>query len=123
MRRAFVAGLLLMMAGCGSRSTDSWLKQLEDPDVVARRQAIRELGARSADAPRIVPALVKALGDESPYVRRDAAVTLGKFGPDAREATAALRQASKDRDSQVRAAAAAALKKIDQAGPRRVTGE
>jgi HEAT repeat protein len=116
MRRAFVAGLLVLMAGCGSRSTDDWLKQLEDPDVVKRRQAIRELGARPADAARVVPALAGALGDESPYVRRDAAVALGKFGPDAREAAPALRRASKDRDPQVRAAAVAASKKIEPAG-------
>ena len=79
MHRLFLIGLALVLAGCG-KSTEDWLAQLKDGDVVKRRQAIRELGARNADASQIVPALTEALRDESGYVRHDAATTLGKFG-------------------------------------------
>ena len=63
--RAFaVLSLALLAAGCGSRSTDYWLKQLKDPAVVKRRQAIRELGERNSDAERVVPALVLSHGSK-----------------------------------------------------------
>jgi HEAT repeat protein len=105
-------GLLLLAAGCGPRSTDHWLQQLKDSDVVKRRQAVRELAARSGDAGRVVPALAAALADESPYVRHDAATTLGTFGSDGRPAVAALSAALKDKDANVRRAATGALKQI-----------
>jgi HEAT repeat protein len=113
MRRLFVTGLVLLAAGCGSLSTDDWLQRLKNPDVVKRRQAIRELGSRTAEAPKIVPALSQALRDESGYVRHDAAVSLGKFGAEAREAVPALVSALKDKEQNVRKAAGAALRKID----------
>jgi HEAT repeat protein len=114
MRRLTPIGLaLLLVAGCGPRSTDDWLRQLKDAEVVKRRQAVRELGARLAEAGRIVPALTDALRDESGYVRHDAATTLGKFGGEARTAVPALVGALKDRERTVRTAAAAALKKVD----------
>jgi HEAT repeat protein len=103
---------LVLLAGCGARSTDDWLQQLKDPDVVKRRQAIRELGGRTEEAGRVVPALVEALHDGSEYVRRDAAATLGKFGPDAVAAVPALKGALKDNDQIVRKAAEAAIRKI-----------
>ena len=96
MRKLVLAGLILLLAGCGPRSTDAWLRQVKDAEVVKRRQAIRELGTRAGDAPRIVPVLREALRDENGYVRRDAAVTLGKFGPEAREAVPSLLDALKD---------------------------
>jgi HEAT repeat protein len=114
MRRLLVLGLVALLAGCVSLSTDDWLRQLKDPDVVKRRQAIRELGSRTAEAPKIVPTLAEALRDESGYVRHDAALSLAKFGPDARGAVPALVTALKDKDQSVRKAAGAALKKIDQ---------
>ncbi len=104
---------LVLAAGCGPRSTDDWLARLKDPDVVKRREAVRELAAREGEAERVVPALTEALADENGYVRRDAAVALGKFGPEARPAVPALSAALKDRDANVRRAAAASLKKID----------
>jgi HEAT repeat protein len=113
MRRLLLASLaLLVVAGCGSRSTDYWLQQLKDPDVVKRRQAVRELGTRTSEAGRVVPALAEALRDESQYVRHDSATTLAKFGPEAESAVPALRVALKDKDNNVRRAAEAALKKI-----------
>src|SRR5712691_6602525 len=90
--------VLVLLAGCRGKSTEDWLRQLKDPDVTLRRQAIRELGALPGEAARIVPALIEALRDENPYVRHDAALTLGKFGPAAKEAIPALNLAVKDRE-------------------------
>jgi HEAT repeat protein len=115
MRRLTVIGLVLLAAGCGSRSTDHWLRQLKDADVVKKRQAVRELGSRPAEGGRVVPALTETLGDADPYVRHDSATALGKFGPDARTAAPALKTALKDKDAHVRKAAEAALKKIGPA--------
>src|SRR5262245_61089138 len=112
MRRPILMGVVLSMAGCAP-STDDWVRQLKDPEVVKRREAVRELGARTAEAQRIVPPLTEALRDGSPYVRHDAALALGKLGAEARAAVAALTTAMKDKDRSVRAAAGKALKKID----------
>jgi HEAT repeat protein len=111
MRRLLLIALLLLAAGC-SRSTDHWLGQLKDSDVIKRRQAVRELALRTGDAGRIVPALTEVLRDENPYVRHDAATTLGLFGSKARSAVPALETVRKDRDANVRRAAAAAVKQI-----------
>ena len=92
MRPIMVVGLVLFVAGCG-RSTDDWLRQLHDRDVVKRRQAIRELGSRTEDAERVVAALTEALRDESGYVRHDAATAVAKFGAAAKPAAPALTQA------------------------------
>jgi HEAT repeat protein len=112
MRRFLVTALALLAVGCGARSTEHWLRQLKDPDVVKRRQAIRELGERTSEAAGVVPALAESLRDDSEYVRHDAATALGKFGPEAGGAVAALRAALKDRDPNVRRAAESALKKV-----------
>jgi HEAT repeat protein len=114
MRCLLILSLLLFVSGCtGSRSTDDWLQQLKDPDVVKRRQAIRELGDRTADAERVAPALAEALQDENRYVRHDAAITLAKLGTAAKQGVPALRTALKDKERSVRKAAAQALKKIN----------
>ena len=112
MKRAVLAVLLLVVVGCGHKTTGDWLAQLKDPDVTRRRQAIRELGAAGHDAEKVVPALAEALKDESPYVRHDAATTLPKFGDAARSAVPGLKTALKDKDQNVRHAADLALKKI-----------
>ncbi|MDB5310560.1 MAG: repeat-containing protein [Gemmataceae bacterium] len=122
MRFGVVAVVLLLAAGCRAPSTEDWLRQLKDSDVVKRREAIRELGARPGEAGSVVPALTEALGDESSYVRHDAATTLGKFGPDAKEAVPALTTALKDKDHSVRVAAGAALKRIDPQAAKNVGG-
>jgi HEAT repeat protein len=111
MRRLWVVGLLLLI-GCG-RSTDDWLTQLKDADVVKRREAVRELASHPGDAGRAAAALGEALRDESSYVRRDAAIALGKLGPEAKAASAALLAARTDKDRGVRKAAEEALKRVD----------
>jgi HEAT repeat protein len=123
MRRLLILTVPLFMAvaGCtGSPSTDDCLQQLKDPDVVKRREAIRELGGQMADAERITPALAEALRDENRYVRHDAAVTLGKLGPEANRVVPALVDALKDRERSVRKAAAQALQKINPKGESKV---
>jgi HEAT repeat protein len=112
MRRLLLVSLCALIVGCGSHTTDHWLRQLKDPDVVKRRQAIRELGERTSEAGRVVPALAEALRDDSEYVRHDTATTLGKLGPEARPAVPELLAAAKDRQPNVRRAARAALKKV-----------
>ena len=113
MQRFAAIVLIGLTGGCG-RSTDDWMRQLKDPEVVKRREAIREL-ASTADAARVVPALIEALGDENHYVRRDAAIALGKYGHESRDAVPALLAARKDKERSVRKAAEDALKRIDPA--------
>ena len=50
MRLPVVMGLALALAGC-SPSTDDWVGRLKDAEVVKRRQAVRELAARTAEGP------------------------------------------------------------------------
>jgi HEAT repeat protein len=105
--------LLLLLAGCDAPTTETWLEQLKDADVVKRRQAVRELAGRPADADRVIPALMEALGDDNGYVRHDAALALGKFGADASEAVPILVAALRDKTTNVRVAAERSLKRID----------
>ena len=112
MKRAMLLPILLFVLGCSQKSTEDWLKQLKDDDVVLRREAIRELGDSPRETERIVPALTEMLRDKNPYVRHDAALTLGKFGPDARAAVPAIKALLKDKDQSVRHGITAALKKI-----------
>ena len=112
MRRLVIMSLAVLTLGCGSRSTDYWLQQLKDPDVVKRRQAIRELGSRTAEAEQVVPNLAEALRDENEYVRHDSAIVLANFGADAQPAVPALIAALEDKDRNVRRAAEATLKRI-----------
>ena len=113
MRQFILVGLVLMASGCSSPSTEHWLGQLSDPDVVRSREAIREFAKRTAEPERVVPALTEALRDENGYVRHDAAWAIGHFGAEAQEALPALNVALKDEARNVRIAAVSALKKID----------
>jgi HEAT repeat protein len=114
MRYLLLISLPMLLAGCTSNQTTAdWLRQLKDPDVVKRRQAIRELGVQLTDAGPIAAALAEALHDNNSYVRHDAALTLGKLGPEARPAVPHLTVALKDKERSVRKAAARALKRIN----------
>jgi HEAT repeat protein len=120
MRRLLLMTCFGLIAGCAGPSTEDWVRQLKDEDVVKRRQAVRELQTRAADADRIVPALTEALRDENAYVRHDAAIALGLFGAEAQGSVHALRTALKDKEANVRQAAAQALQRIDPATARKV---
>jgi HEAT repeat protein len=116
-----VMGLLLTTSGCGLRSADELLAQLNDPDVLKRREAINELAARRLNPRRSIPALAAALQDPSGFVRHDAASALGVFGPQGRAALPALAQSmTRDPARPVRVAAAASLKRIDPEVARRL---
>jgi HEAT repeat protein len=112
MKRGMLLVFVVFVVGCGQKTTDDWLKQLKDEDVLFRREAIRELGECSGEPERVVPALTEMLRDKDQYVRHDAALTLGKFGPDARGAIPAIKAMLKDKNQNVRHGIAAALKKI-----------
>ncbi len=112
MKRLIMLTFVVLVAGCSQKTSDDWLKQLKDPDVLLRREAIRELGDCSGETERVVPALTEMLHDKNPYVRHDAALTLGKFGPEARAAVPAIKILLKDKDQSVRHGIVAALRKI-----------
>lgn len=120
MRRLLVLSLVVLAAGCGPRSTDHWLRQLKDPDVVKRRQAVRELGARTAEAERVVPALAEALRDADPHARAEAAFALADPPKEPRERSAEerrlvlplLRGLLDDPDEEVRGNAARTLSQV-----------
>jgi HEAT repeat protein len=115
MKRSVCMVLLVLVMGCSQRTTDDWLKQLKDSEVPLHREAIRELGTRTDEAGRIVPAFTEALRDQNHYVRHDLAITLGKFGKEARGAIPALKALLKDKEPSVRQGAANSLKKISAA--------
>ncbi len=112
MKRSLLMAFLVFVAGCGQKTTDDWMRQLKDGDVLLRREAIRELGDCREEAGRVVPALTEMLHDKDQYVRHDAALTLGKFGPEARESVPAIKALLNDRRQNVRHGISAALKKI-----------
>ena len=114
-RGIFLVSLMCVL-GCGQKTTEDWLKQLKDQEVQLRREAIRELGARTDEAERIVPALTEMLHDQSHYVRHDAVIALGKFGSEARGAFPAVKALLKDKEQSVRQGANATLRKIAAEG-------
>jgi vesicle coat complex subunit len=105
--------LVVVVAGCGAKSTGEWVEQLRSPDASLRLHAVRALGERGSEGAVVVPALAEALKDEDAFVRRDAALALGKLGPEARQAVPGLLAALRDKKPAVRKAAAEALKTID----------
>jgi HEAT repeat protein len=122
MRIITAAGLVVLLAGCGGRSTAEWAEQLNDADASRRLEAVRQLQQRGTEAEEVVPALARALKDENAFVRRDAASALGKLGAEAQPAVPALLALRRDRERSVRKAVASALREIDPAAAARVDG-
>jgi HEAT repeat protein len=118
-----IAGLVVLMAGCGAaqptsvggKPVDYWVRALHDPDARLRKRAALKLGnAGSVDA-TVIPALIETLQDRDPGVRAQAVLALLRMGPAAREASQALQErAVKDWDATVRAYAVKALEKVQQ---------
>lgn len=106
-----VACELLLLVGCGSRTT-RLVAELQDPDPAIRCAAARALGDAPGDAATIVPALAAACGDEELEVRERACESLGQFGPAAEAGLVALEQALKDGQRPVCLAAAMAILRV-----------
>jgi HEAT repeat protein len=116
-RTLLACGLAVLLAAAQApteptfqgRPLSHWLKQLEAPEVGARRDAIAALAALGPDAAAAVPALLKALDDDDTQVRRGAITALGRIGPKARAAVPALTQALEDKNRDYRFLALRAL--------------
>jgi HEAT repeat protein len=106
---------LLLGVGCGGRSTDDWIGQMQAKDSAQRLRAIKALSERTAEADEIIPVLIKSLKDEDSFVRRDAAQALGRFGTAAQIAVPALLSLARTRPAPDGKAALGALKQIDPA--------
>src|SRR5262245_44089591 len=113
MRKLTIAGLALLLGGCGGKSTGELVEQLKSKEATDRLHAVHALSAKRAEAVVVVPALTATLKDADPFVRRDAALALAKLGPEAQAALAALQPLLKDRNQGVRKAAAKAVQAID----------
>ena len=105
--------MCLLLAGCARDGVDTWIAQLQNPDVEVRRAAARALEQQTQFDNRVVVALTKTVADSDAEVRRLSINTLGKIGPPAASGLPALTARIKDTDSSVRLKAALAIQKID----------
>jgi HEAT repeat protein len=106
--------VLLVCAGCKSqKSTDELIADLKSNQEKDRLVAVRLLPQRSADAERIIPAMIESLKDSEGDIRWSAAIGLGSFGDKAKDAIPALQAALHDKDARVREAAGKAIIRID----------
>ena len=111
----FLFFCFLGCGGCGKKSTDELIRDLNSPLEKDRITAVRLLPERTADAERIVPGLIESLKDKEGDIRWSAAIGLGRVGELAKDAIPALQAAQHDRDARVREAAGVALSRIDPA--------
>jgi HEAT repeat protein len=120
MKQMLIAGLLLLLVGCGrpqptlahGKPVSYWVEALQHADPHERKKAVQVLGNIGPADPAVVPALAGAIKDRDAGVRGEAVLALLKIGPAAQEAAPALREAGKDRDPHVRANAAKALARM-----------
>ncbi len=119
--KGVIAGLVVLLAGCGAaqptsvggKSVDYWVRALHDPNARMRKRAALKLGNAGAVDGTVIPALMEALQDRDPGVRAEAVLALLRIGSAAREASSALQErATRDRDATVRAYALKALEKV-----------
>jgi HEAT repeat protein len=120
-RIVLLAGLVLILAGCGkSEPTLSggkpivfWVDALHAPDPRLRKEAAFKLGNAGPLEPAVYPAVVAALKDPDAQVRVEAVKALVKFGTTARDAVPALEEMQRrDNDARARQAAARALEAL-----------
>jgi HEAT repeat protein len=104
---------LLGSGGCGNKSTDALINDLQSGEDRDRIIAVRLLQQRKGEAAKVVPALAEALKDRETDVRLSAAIGLGNFGEQALDAIPALQAVQHDRDARIREAASVALSRID----------
>ena len=104
----------VICTGCNSqKSTDELLADLKSSQEKDRIIAVRLLPQRTADADRVIPALIETLKQSDGDVRWSAAIGLGTFGDRAKAAIPALQAALHDKDARVREAAGKAISRID----------
>jgi HEAT repeat protein len=111
--RLLLSACLLACAGCGGKSTDQLIEDLNSPQEKQRLIAVRLLQHRKGNATQVVPALIGQLKSQANDIRLSAAIGLGYFGDQAKEAIPALQEALRDRDARIREAAGVALSRID----------
>lgn len=114
MRSVVLLLLSLLTVGCGDGPVAPSVRQLEQGDTAAKRDAARHLAEQvpPAESAAAVPALVVSLGDADPDVRRLSAYALGRIGPMAQDALPPLRELLTDANEPVRLAAAYAINGI-----------
>jgi HEAT repeat protein len=122
-RLVLVAGITLMLLGCGSEPTFEgrpvryWKQQLKSNDYMARHRACTMLyTAGSPHADEAVPDLITCLHDPEFLVRIEAAKALGRLDPAvSRLAVPDLIQQLQDPHPGVRLTATEVLQKLDPA--------
>ena len=115
---------VLACSGCKSqKSTDELIADLKSSQEKDRIIAVRLLPQRTADADRVIPALIETLKNSDGDVRWSAAIGLGTFGDRAKEAIPALQAALHDKDARVHEAAGKAIARIDPSQAPKPTGK
>jgi cyclophilin family peptidyl-prolyl cis-trans isomerase/HEAT repeat protein len=111
-RRVIPAVLSAMVRAKLPSAEAALRKHLDDPDVVIRMTAARELGAlKPADGPRVFADAYARWSADNTYLARAAALTaLAQYGPAAADP---LRTALKDREWAIRVKALDLLKGVD----------
>jgi HEAT repeat protein len=105
--------LILVVAGCESKSTSEWIDLTKSKDSAQRLHAVKALAERTKDAATVVPVLADVLKDPDAFVRRDAAAALAGFGEQAKPAIPALLAAQSDKNAHVRNEVIRAIHEID----------
>jgi HEAT repeat protein len=105
----------LALFGCSREiPTDELISDLDSASDGDRVKAVRSLQNRTADASKVIPALIRCLNDADGDVRRSAAIGLGYYGAEAKEAIPALEAMQQDSDARVREAAKVAISRITE---------
>jgi HEAT repeat protein len=105
----------LTLIGCSKKiPTDELISDLDSANDGDRVIAARLLQNRTADASKVVPALIRSLDDDDGDVRRSAAIGLGYYGAQAKQAIPALEEKQRDSDARVRNAAKSAITRITE---------
>src|SRR5262249_45104371 len=124
MKHILLAGLVVLLAGCGraqptlahGKPVSDWVAALQHPDARQRKKAAEVLGNVGAADPAVVPALAGAVKDRDPTVRGGAVVARLKRGRAAGGAGPPPQEAEKARAPRARANAVRAREKA-RAGP------